>query len=454
MPSSRGLFSCSDGRGKSRRREVVVGAPGLVVGTMTELIEKKNKLRMSNLTMLLSVIGPGIIVSLVDNDAGGIATYSVAGARYGYKIIWVMIPSLVLLYMVQEMNVRMGVVTGKGLASLIRERFSLRLTAFIMLTVMIANFANTTGEFAGIAASGQIFGIPSYVAVPVAAFVVWYLVMKFSYKVVERVFLVTGLIYICYIISAILVKPNWTSVAKGTFIPSGQLNAGYIAMVITIIGTTIAPWMQFWQQAAIVDKGLKPKDLNYERIDTMIGNAFLFVAAVAIIVCCAAAFFNHPIRIETAQQAAQGLKPIAGQYASYLFATGLLFASLFAASILPLSSAYTVCEAFGWESGLDRSFKEAKKFYVTYTIFIAAGALFVLIPNMPLITVMLISQLMNGLLLPVIVTCMLIVIKDRDIMGNYTNGDRYQVVAWLLVGVLYALDAYLILATLFPKVFS
>lgn len=432
----------------------MVGAPGLVVGTMADRIDIKDKLNVSKLTMLLSVLGPGIIVSLVDNDAGGIATYSVAGARYGYKIIWVMIPSLVLLYMVQEMNVRMGVVTGKGLASLIRERFSLRLTALIMFSVMIANFANTTGEFAGIAASAQIFGIPSYVAVPVAAFVVWYLVLKFSYKVVERVFLVTGLIYICYIISAILVKPSWSAVARGTLVPSGQINAGYIAMVITIVGTTIAPWMQFWQQAAIVDKGLKPKDLNYERIDTLIGNAFLFVAAVAIMVCCAAAFFHHPIRIETAQQAAQGLKPIAGQYASYLFATGLLFASLFAASILPLSSAYTVCEAFGWESGLDHSFKEAKKFYVTYTIFIAAGALFVLIPNMPLITVMLISQLMNGLLLPVIVTCMLIVVKDRDIMGNYTNGDRYQVVAWLLVGVLYALDAYLILATLFPKVFS
>lgn len=425
---------------------------------MADELGNKKKLEAGKLMMLLSVIGPGIIVSLVDNDAGGIATYSVAGARYGYKIIWVLIPSLVLLYMVQEMNVRMGVVTGKGLAALIRERFSLRWTALIMLSVMIANFANTTGEFAGVAASSQIFGVPSYVSVPVAAFVVWYLVMKFSYKVVERVFLVTGLIYICYIISAILTKPNWGQVARGAFVPSGQLNAVFIAMVITVIGTTIAPWMQFWQQAAIVDKGLTPKDLNYERVDTLIGNSFLFVAAVAIIVACAAAFFNHQtghgVTINSAQQAALALKPVAGQYASYLFAIGLLFASLFAASILPLSSAYTVCEAFGWEAGLDRSFNDARKFYVTYTIFIAAGALFVLIPKMPLITVMLISQLINGLLLPVIVTCMLIIIKDRDIMGNYTNGDRYQVVAWLMVAVLYALDLYLVVSTIFGKTFS
>ena len=403
---------------------------------------------------MLSVLGPGIIVSLVDNDAGGIATYSVAGAKYGYAIIWVMIPTLVLLYMVQEMNARMGIVTGKGLAALIRERFSLRLTAAIMVAVMVANFANTIGEFAGVAASSQIFGIPSYISVPVAAAGVWFLVLKGSYRRVEKIFLLVGGIYVCYIISMFLAKPDWLEVAKGAFIPSGQLNASWIIMVITVIGTTIAPWMQFYQQASVVDKGLDKKDLVFERIDTAVGNVFLFIAAFAIIVCCAAAFFNKPgvgaTQITSAEQAALGLAPIAGKYASYLFAAGLLFASLFAASVLPLSSAYSVCEAFGWESGIDRSFSEAPKFYWTYTLFIAGGALLVMIPNIPLITVMLISQTINGVLLPIIVTCMLMIIKDRDIMGNYVNGDKYQVAAWICVVILYVLDLWLVISSIFP----
>ncbi|MBK5092314.1 MAG: Nramp family divalent metal transporter [Actinobacteria bacterium] len=415
---------------------------------------REKRLTKKNLLLMLSVLGPGIIVSLVDNDAGGIATYSVAGAKYGYAIIWVMIPTLVLLYMVQEMNARMGIVTGKGLAALIRERFSLRLTAAIMVAVMVANFANTIGEFAGVAASSQLFGIPSYISVPVAAAGVWFLVLKGSYRRVEKIFLLVGGIYVCYIISMFLAKPDWLEVAKGTFIPSGQLNASWIIMVITVIGTTIAPWMQFYQQASVVDKGLDKKDLVFERIDTAVGNVFLFIAAFAIIVCCAAAFFNKPgvgaTQITSAEQAALGLAPIAGKYASYLFAAGLLFASLFAASVLPLSSAYSVCEAFGWESGIDRSFSEAPKFYWTYTLFIAGGALLVMIPNIPLITVMVISQTINGVLLPIIVTCMLMIIKDRDIMGKYVNGDRYQVAAWICVVILYILDLWLVISSIFP----
>jgi len=417
---------------------------------------EEKRFTKNNLLLLLSVLGPGIIVSLVDNDAGGIATYSVAGAKYGYAIIWVMIPTLVLLYMVQEMNARMGIVTGKGLAALIRERFSLRLTAAIMVAVMVANFANTIGEFAGVAASSQIFGIPNYISVPVAAVGVWFLVLKGSYRRVEKIFLFVGGIYLCYIISMFLAKPDWLEVVKGTFIPSGQLNASWIIMVITVIGTTIAPWMQFYQQASVVDKGLDKKDLVFERIDTAVGNVFLFIAAFAIIVCCAAAFFNKPgvgaTQITSAEQAALGLAPIAGKYASYLFAAGLLFASLFAASVLPLSSAYSVCEAFGWESGIDRSFSDAPKFYLTYTLFIVGGALFVMIPKIPLITVMLISQTINGVLLPIIVTCMLMIIKDRDIMGNYVNGDKYQVVAWICVVILYVLDLWLVISSIFPIV--
>ena len=414
----------------------------------------EKRLTKKNLLLLLSVLGPGIIVSLVDNDAGGIATYSFAGAKYGYAIIWVLIPTLVLLYMVQEMNARMGIVSGKGLAALIRERFSLRLTAAIMVAVMVANFANTIGEFAGVAASSQIFGIPSYISVPVAAVGVWFLVLKGSYRRVEKIFLFVGGIYVCYIVSMFLAKPDWLEVAKGTFIPSGQLNLSWIIMVITIIGTTIAPWMQFYQQASVVDKGLDKKDLVFERIDTAVGNVFLFIVAFAIIVCCATVFFNKPgvgaTQITSAEQAARGLAPIAGKYASYLFAAGLLFASLFAASVLPLSSAYTVCEAFGWESGIDHSFSEAPKFYLTYTLFIAGGALVAMIPRIPLITVMLISQTINGLLLPIILTCMLMIIKDRDIMGNYVNGDKYQVAAWICVAVLYVLDLSLVIFSIFP----
>lgn len=413
----------------------------------------REKLSKQNILMLLGVLGPGIIVSLVDNDAGGIATYSVAGARYGYSMIWLLIPSLVLLYMIQEMNVRMGIVTGKGLAALIRERFSFRLTVLIMISVLIANFANTVGEFAGIAASAELFHFSKFIAVPVAAIGVWFIVLKGSYKRVEKVFLLIGIIFICYIVSAFLAKPDWGEVARGAFIPSFEGNIQWLVMVITIIGTTIAPWMQFYQQASVVDKGLELKHLSYERIDTVAGNIFLFIVAVAIIVCCAAAFFGKSGvagTINTAEDAAMALKPIAGQYASILFAFGLLFASVFAASILPLSTAYTLCEAFGWESGIDRSFSEAPKFYMTYTLFIVVGAVFVMIPKIPLITVMVVSQTINGVLLPIVVTCMLIVISDRDIMGNYTNSDKYQRFAWVMVGLLFLLDLLLVVFSIFP----
>ncbi|MHB8896473.1 MAG: Nramp family divalent metal transporter [Candidatus Geothermincolia bacterium] len=416
--------------------------------------KRHKRFTKENMLMLLSVLGPGIIVMMVDNDAGGIATYSVAGARYGYKILWILIPTGLLLFMVQEMNARMGVVTGKGLAALIREEFSFRLTALIMFAMIIANFANTVSDFAGISASAQIFGVPFYVAVPLAAVLIWFVVLKGSYKRVEKIFLLVSVVYIAYIVSAIMVRPDWAEVAKGAFVPGGQLNASYIVMVITIVGTTIAPWGQFFQQSSVVDKGLTTRDLGYERIDTAMGTIFLTIAAGAIVVCCAAAFFNKPgvgaTHITSADQAARALAPIAGQYASYLFAFGLLFASLFAASILPLTTAYTVCEAFGWEYGVDRTFSEAPKFYTVYTVFIVGGAAFIMIPKMPLITVMLLSQTINGLLLPVVLTCMLRIIKNRDVMGDYVNGDTYNMIAWVAVGVLYVLDIWLVLSSVLP----
>jgi NRAMP (natural resistance-associated macrophage protein)-like metal ion transporter len=414
----------------------------------------RNRISGSNLGPLLAVLGPGIIVAMVDNDAGGIATYSVAGARYGYAILWVMIPTAVLLYMVQEMNARMGIVTEKGLAALIREQFSFRLTAVIMTAVLVANFANTVSEFAGVAASSSIFGISKYIAVPMAAAAIWWLVLKGSYKVVEKVFLLVSLVYVAYIISAFLAKPNWADVARGFAVPSGQLNGAFIVMVVTVIGTTIAPWMQFYQQSSVVDKGLDTKQLNFERVDTAIGTVFLTIAAAAIIICCAAAFFNKPgvgaTHITSAEQAALALAPLFGKYATYLFAFGLLFASIFAGSILPLSTAYAVCEAFGWESGIDRKFSQAPRFYIVYTTFIVGGAAFVLIPGMSPITLMLLSQTMMGILLPVVLTCMLKIIRDRDVMGDYVNGDTYNTIAWAAVFVLYVLDALLVVSTIFP----
>jgi NRAMP (natural resistance-associated macrophage protein)-like metal ion transporter len=406
-----------------------------------------------NILMLLSVIGPGIIVSMVDNDAGGIATYSVAGARYGYSILWLMIPTGVLLYMVQEMNARMGIVTGKGLAALIREEFSFRLTALIMLAMFVANFANAVSDFAGIAASSELFGIPYYLAVPIAAAAIWWLVLKGSYRIVEKVFLLVSLVYVAYIISAFLAKPQWNEVARGLFVPSGQMNTSFIVMVVTIVGTTIAPWMQFYQQSSIVDKGLDVKSLVYERIDTGIGTVFLVVAALAIMICCAAAFFNKPgvgaTTITTADQAATALAPVAGQYASYLFGFGLLFASVLAACILPLATAYTICEAFGWEYGIDRTFAQAPKFYAVYTTFIVGGAALIMIPGMPLITLMIVSQTLNGILLPIVLTCMLKIMRNRDVMGDHTNGDTYNALVWVAVGALYALDAWLVVSSIF-----
>jgi NRAMP (natural resistance-associated macrophage protein)-like metal ion transporter len=374
---------------------------------------------------------------MVDNDAGGIATYSVAGARYGYELLWVLVFTAFLLILVQEMTVRMGMVTGKGLAALIRERFSLRLTAFIMFTLVVTNFANTVSNFAGLAASMKLFHISPLIAIPPLAALIWWMVVKGTYKRVEKVFLVASLVYIAYIIAAIMAKPDWGEVGQALVTPSIQMETGYLILMVTIIGTTIAPWMQFYQQAAIVDKGLDISKLKYERLDTSIGAVLMTVVAMFIVIACAAAFFHNPdvgpTAITTAEEAAAALAPVAGQYASYLFGFGLLVASLFAGSILPLSTAYTVCEAFGWEHGMDRSYREAPRFYFIYTFFIAVSALLVMIPNMPLVLLMVVSQTINGVLLPVILICMMVLINDRDIMGGYANPRWLNTVMWLVI---------------------
>jgi Mn2+/Fe2+ NRAMP family transporter len=402
------------------------------------------------LLILLAVVGPGIITANVDNDAGGITTYSVAGAHYGYSLLWLMPLVALALIIVQEMSARLGVVTGKGLADLIRESMGVRATAVILGILMFANLANTVSEFAGVAASMEIFGVSKYISVPLAAVGVWLLIVKGSYKPVERVFLVASALYLAYVASGILARPMWPVVAQAAATPSFRFEAGYVTIFITVIGTTIAPWMQFYQQSAIADKGLQVADYAYERLDVVIGAIFAVFVAAFITIACAATLFAHGLRIETAKDAALALRPLAGPYASALFALGLLNASVFSAAILPLSTAYVVCEAFGWEAGISRELKEAPVFFGIYTALIVLGAGVILLPIKSLVQAMMASQTLNGVLLPLILVVMLQLINDRRVMGKYVNGRFFNVLAWAIVVALIALTVILLIATLFP----
>jgi Mn2+/Fe2+ NRAMP family transporter len=402
------------------------------------------------LLLLLSVVGPGIITANVDNDAGGITTYSVAGAHYGYGFLWMMPLVLIALIIVQEMSARLGVVTGKGLADLIRESLGLKLTALVLGILMFANLANTVSEFAGVAASMEVFGVSKFISVPIAAVLVWFLIVKANYKVVERVFLIASAIYLAYIISGVLAHPGLVEITHAATTPSFQFEAGYVTLFVTIIGTTIAPWMQFYQQSSIVDKGLKITDYAYERIDVVVGSIFAVLVASFIMVACAATLYQQGIRIEAAKDAALALRPLAGPYAATLFALGLLNASVFSAAILPLSTAYVTCEAFGWEKGVDRGWREAPIFFSLYTAFIVLGALIILLPVKSLVQAMLASQTLNGVLLPVILIVMLRLINDRGLMGRFANGRVFNIIAWLMVAVLILLTLILILVTVFP----
>jgi Mn2+/Fe2+ NRAMP family transporter len=399
---------------------------------------------------LLAVVGPGIITANVDNDAGGITTYSVAGAHYGYSLLWMLGLVALALIIIQEMSARLGVVTGKGLADLIRESMGVRLTALIIGLMVLANLANTVSEFAGVAASMEIFGISKYLSVPLAAVGVWLLIVKGSYRAVERIFLVASALYLSYVASGIIAKPPWPVVARAVVTPSFHFDAGYLTIFVTVIGTTIAPWMQFYQQAAIVDKGLQVADYAYERLDVIVGSLFAVLVAAFITIACAATLFAHGIRIETAQDAALALRPLAGRYASTLFALGLLNASVFSAAILPLSTAYVVCEAFGWEAGVGRSWKEAPVFLGLYTAFVVVGAAIILLPIRSLVQAMLASQTLNGILLPVILIVMLRLVNDRRIMGRFANGRVSNILSYTIVVVLIGLTAILLVTSLFP----
>jgi Mn2+/Fe2+ NRAMP family transporter len=410
---------------------------------MTNLIRKirkKTSPARLRLLLFLSIMGPGIITANVDNDAGGITTYSQAGAHFGLAVLWIFIPMTIALIMIQEMSNRMGVVTGKGLSDLIRETFGVKWTFYLMLALLVTNFGNIVAEFAGIAAAGELFGIPKWLTVPLAASVVWALVLKLDYNKIEKVFLVATLFYIAYIITGFQIDADWGEVGKALVVPQFSSDKAYLLMLIGVIGTTIAPWMQFYQQASVVEKNIPLKHYKYSRIDTVIGGVAVSVVALFIVVVCSETLFKQGIPIESADQAAQALRPLAGRFASILFGVGLLNASLFAASILPISTSYTICEAFGWESGLDYKYSEAKQFYILYTALIAMGAMFVLLPGLPLILVMFLSQVVNGIMLPFILIPMLIMVNRKNIMGDHVNSKAYNIVCWLMVAGLSTLS--------------
>src|SRR5438128_1682706 len=385
--------------------------------------------------LILSVIGPGLITANVDNDATGIFGYSLAGAQYGYGVLWAVVLVTISLAVVQEMAARMGVVTGKGLADLIRERFGVRITFWSMILLLIANLATTVAEFAGIAGAMDIFGVSRYIAIPLAAIIVWVLVVRGSYKYVERILLALCIIYASYIFSGFLVHPNWGQVFHDTVVPPIQLNQGYLLTLVAVIGTTIAPWMQFYQQSAIADKQIPVAHLRYEQIDTYVGAFLTDIVAFFIVVCTGATLFVHHIQINEAKDAALALAPLVGvngQIAEILFGVGLLNASVMAASVLPLSTAYSIAEAFGWERGVGRTFKEAPQVVSLYTFLIVVGAgVTLFVPKERLVFVLNLPNVVGGMLLPLILVLMILLCNDRRLMGRFVNGRLKNVVVWV-----------------------
>lgn len=403
--------------------------------------------------IFLAVLGPGFITANVDNDAGGILTYSQAGAQYGYSLLWTMIPITLALIVVQEMCARLGVVTGKGLSDLIREEFGLRVTFFTMVLLVLVNFTNVVAEFSGIAGSLELFHISKYIAVPICAAVVWLLVVKGDYKGVEKIFLAASVFYVAYIAAGVLAGPDWHEALVDTIkIPerSQWSSTSYVYATIGVIGATIAPWMQFYMQSSVVEKGVSIKNYAATRLDVIVGSFFTDIVAWFIIVACAATLYVHGMgNITVAADAAEAMKPLAGKYAYLLFAVGLFNASLFAASILPLSTAYTVCEGLGLESGVDKSFGEAPAFYWLYTLLIAGGAGVVLLPNFQVVKMMILSQVLNGLLVPFIIIFMLRLINRKDLMASHVNSLWLNIAGWLTAVIIIGLSLMWFYMTLF-----
>ena len=406
------------------------------------------KRQWRSMLLFLAILGPGLITATADNDAGGIATYATIGARYGYKMLWGLLLITFSLAIIQEMSARMGVVTGKGLSDLIREEFGVKLTFFAMITLLLANIGTTIANFAGIAASLSIFGIPSFISVPLVALLIWLLVVKGSYRIAEKAFLVLSLVFLSYVASGIMAKPDWHEVWQATFRPQFVWEGQFFLLFVGMIGTTITPWMQFFLQSSVVDKEIAIKHYPYERADVLFGAFVTDFIAFFIIVCTAATLHKSGIMVDSAESAAQALGPLAGEYAKYLFAIGLFGASTMGAGILPLSTSYAICEAFGWESSINRKFKEAPVFFTLFTALIVMGVLVIFIPVQRLFSIMLFSQVINGILVPIILIFMLKLTNNPRVMGSHTNPRWFNIVAYLSVGaiilmtVLYTLSIF------------
>jgi Mn2+/Fe2+ NRAMP family transporter len=400
----------------------------------------------------LSVMGPGIITASIDNDASGITTYSVSGARFGYGLLWTLIPVTVALVVVQEMVARIGIVTGKGLSDLIRENFGVRAAFYMMAGLFSANLGTTVANFAGWAASWQIFGVSKYVVVPVGAFFIWVLVTRGSYRFVERILLLACLIYVGYVISGFMAKPEWPDVFRSILMPEIRLEPGYTMLAIAIIGTTITPWMQFFLQSSIAEKGIRKEHYRASRLDVVTGCLLTDVISFFIIVACGATLFSSGIRITEASEAALALEPFAGRYASALFALSLANASLLGAIIVPLATAYYICEAMGWERGVNKTFRDAPQFMWIYTAMIVASCIIILIPGAPLVNIMVVSSVVNGLMLPFVLLFALSLVNNRKIMGEYANPGGYNVVTWATILAIIALTTVMVVTTVMPSV--
>jgi NRAMP (natural resistance-associated macrophage protein)-like metal ion transporter len=406
--------------------------------------------RWKKILLFLSVMGPGIITANIDNDASGITTYSVAGARFGFSLLWTLIPTTIALVVIQEMIARMGAVTGKGLSDLIRENYGVRSTFFMMIALFVANLGTTVADFAGWAASMQIIGLSKYVMVPAGAMAIWLLVTRGSYRSVERILLAACLLYFGYVISGLMAHPDWPEVFKRTFVPDIKLNSEYVYLSIAIIGTTITPWMQFYLQSSIAEKGITKEEYGASRLDVILGCSITDIIAFFIIITCATTLFSAGIRIEEASEAAAALRPLAGDYASLIFAVSLANASLLGAIIVPLATSYYICEAMGWERGVNKTFREAPQFMWIYTFMIVASALLILIPGAPLVSLMVLSAVVNGLLLPFVLLYAIFLVNNRSIMGEYVNGKAYNYISWGTIITIIVLTAFLIVTSFKP----
>jgi NRAMP (natural resistance-associated macrophage protein)-like metal ion transporter len=402
--------------------------------------------------MILAVLGPGMITANAGNDAGGVATFASVGAEFGYSLLWILIPITISLGVVQEMCARMGAVTGKGLADLIRERFGVRWTALVMLALLIANAGVTVSEFVGIAAATELLGVTRFVSVPLAAILVWWLVVKGTYQRVERAFLLMSLVFLGYIVSAFLARPEWSSVATGLVTPTFKLQHAFLFTFVAIVGTTISPYMQVYVQSSVVEKGVTADDYSKTRTDVWVGTIFAIVIVFFIVVSTGATLHKAGIHVDSAAEAASALRPLAGRYAESLFAIGLLGASMLAAGVLPLATAYSISEALGFEKGVSRSFREAPIFLGTFTFLVAVGAAIAIIPNLPLIRVLLVTQVINGLLLPVVLFTVMRLVNDRELMGEQVNGNLHNLAAWLTTVIVTGLSVLYILITIFPGI--